>query len=161
LAFFVPAFSQESDGYGVHLPKFYKQKIHFGFTIAGNQSDFRLNPKPNSLFPDTIITDSRYKVKTVYSIPIKGFAIGLVSDVRLFEYVRLRFTPSISFGTRKIEYTLATSDRDSFNFSPGNKNSIKTTWKFFGLRYWRWWLFSRFICTKESGRERWWRQSIG
>jgi hypothetical protein len=106
--------SQESDGYGVHLPKFYKQKLHFGFTIAGNNSDFRLNPVPNTQFPDTVIRTSRYHVKTVYSKASKGFAIGLVSDARLFEYVRLRFTPNISFGTRKIEYSLATADRDSF-----------------------------------------------
>lgn len=107
-------FSQESDGYGVHLPRFYKQKIHFGFTIAGNNSDFRLSLVPNSQLPDTVIEPSHYFVKTVYSKAAKGFAIGLVADVRLFEYVRLRFTPNISFGTRKIEYTLATADRDSF-----------------------------------------------
>jgi hypothetical protein len=105
--------SQESDGYGVNLPRFYKQKIHFGFTIAGNQTDFRINPVPNSLFPDTVIGESRYKVKTVYSKPSAGFAIGLVGDKRLSEYVRLRLTPNISFGTRKIQYTLATADRDS------------------------------------------------
>jgi len=68
---------------------------------------------PNSLFPDTIIGASRYKVKTVYSKPSGGFAIGLVADARLFEYVRLRLTPNISFGTRKLVYTLATDDRDS------------------------------------------------
>jgi hypothetical protein len=107
-------FSQESDGYGVNLRPFYKQKIHFGFTIAGNNSDFRLNTVPNSAFPDTLIGESRYRVRSVYSKASKGFAIGLVSDVRLFEYVRLRFTPNISFGTRKIDYNLATADRDSF-----------------------------------------------
>jgi hypothetical protein len=106
-------FSQESDGYGVHLPKFYKQKLHFGFAIMGNQTDFRLNPVPNSMFPDTVIGESRYRVKTVYSRPAPGFAIGLISDARLYEYVRLRFTPNISFGTRRIEYRLSTSDRDS------------------------------------------------
>jgi hypothetical protein len=106
-------FAQESDGYGVNLPKFYKQKLHFGFTIAGNQTDFRINPVPNSLFPDTIIDDSRYRMKTVYSKPSIGFAIGLVGDARLAEYLRLRLTPNISFGTRKVVYTLATQDRDS------------------------------------------------
>ncbi len=107
-------FSQESDGYGVHLPKFYKQKLHFGFTIAGNQADFRLNPRPNTMLPDTVIGDSRYFVRTVYTKPSPGFAIGLVSpDLRIHEYIRLRFTPSISFNPRRIEYNLATADRDS------------------------------------------------
>lgn len=107
------AFSQESDGYGVNLRQFYKQKLHFGFTIAANQTDFRINPVPNSLFSDTVIGDSRFRMKTVYSKPSAGFAIGLVADARLAEYIRLRITPNISFGTRKVEYTLSTADRDS------------------------------------------------
>jgi hypothetical protein len=106
-------FSQESDGYGVNLRTFYKQKIHFGFTIAGNNADFRLNPVPNSQLPDTIMGRSRYQIKTIYSKASSGFAIGLVSDARLFEYGRLRFTPNISFGTRKIDYRFSTPDRDS------------------------------------------------
>ena len=97
----------------MNLPRFYKQKIHFGFTIAGNSADFRITPIPNSQLPDTVIDESRYKIQTVYSKPSKGFAIGLVADARLFEYVRLRFTPNISFATRGIEYMMATSDRDS------------------------------------------------
>lgn len=122
--FYVPVFSQESDGYGVNLRLFYKQKIHFGFTIAANQSDFRINPVPNSLFPDTVIGDSRYRVKTVYSKPSGGFAIGLVGDARLFEYMRLRLTPNISFGTRKIQYTLATPDRDSLKIFEKTVESV-------------------------------------
>ncbi len=97
----------------MNLPRFYKQKLHFGFTIAGNSTDFRITPVPNAQLPDTIISESLYKVQTIYSTPSRGFAIGLVTDLRLFEYVRLRFTPNISFATRGIEYTLATADRDS------------------------------------------------
>ena len=118
------SFSQQSDGYGVNLPKYYKRKINYGFTIAGNNCDFRLNPKPNSVFPDTVIGESRYKVKTVYSIPLKGFAIGMVSDVRINEYVRLRFTPNISFASRKIQYSLATADRDSFKVFEKSVESV-------------------------------------
>ena len=97
----------------MNLPKFYKYKIHFGFFLVGNSADFRLNPKPNSLFPDTVIGASRYRVKTVYTEAIKGFALGLVADKRLHQYVRLRFTPSISFATRRLVYGLATADSDS------------------------------------------------
>lgn len=49
----------------------------------------------------------------MYSESAPGFAIGLVTDARLQEYVRLRFTPNISFGTRKINYTLVDANRDS------------------------------------------------
>lgn len=90
----------------------------------GNQTDFRLNPKPNSLFPDTVINDTRYRVKTVYSKPAPGFAIGLIADARMAQYVRIRLTPNISFGTRKIEYTLATADRDSFKIFQKTVESV-------------------------------------
>ena len=100
------------------MPKFYKQQIHFGFVIAGNQTDFRLNTKPISQFPDTVIFEkglaTRYRVRTVYTQPQPGFAIGIVSDFRLHNYIRLRCTPSISFASRKIEYTLANDALDSF-----------------------------------------------
>ncbi|MBL7912583.1 MAG: hypothetical protein JNJ41_16095 [Bacteroidia bacterium] len=97
----------------MHLPKFYKQKLHFGFTIAGNSTDFRINTKPTSQFPDTVIGTTRYRIKTVYSQPAPGFAIGIVSDARLHDYLRIRFTPSISFASRKIEYRLSNEARDS------------------------------------------------
>lgn len=106
-------FSQESDGYSVHLPRFYSTKVHFGFTIAGNQSTFRIEPKPNSQLPDTVIGDSRYWVKTVYPKSSPNFGLGLVVDARLQHYIRLRFTPNITFSDRKIVYTLETLDRDS------------------------------------------------
>lgn len=109
---------QEHDGYGINLQKFYKQRLHFGFTIAGNKTDFRLNTKPNSQFPDTVITAqgiaTHYRIRTVYTQPAPGFAIGIVSDARLHEYIRIRCTPSISFASRKIEYTLSNAGLDSF-----------------------------------------------
>lgn len=65
------------------------------------------------MFPDTVIGKTRYRVKTIYSQPAPGFAIGIVSDARIFEYLRLRFTPSISFASRKIEYRLSNASMDS------------------------------------------------
>lgn len=100
------------------MPKYYKEPLNFGFTIAGNSTDFRISPVPNSQFPDTLIQTSkdttRFYVNTVYSRPSPGFAIGLVSELRLHDYIHLRFTPSISFGSRKIEYTLSNRGRDTF-----------------------------------------------
>ncbi len=100
------------------MPKFYKTQLHFGFTIAGNSTDFRINPKPNSKFPDTLIISNkdstRYRINTVFSQPGPGFAIGLVSDFRVAEYIRLRFTPNISFASRKIQYSLSNATRDTF-----------------------------------------------
>jgi len=112
--------AQENEGYGLNLPRFYKQPLHFGFTIAFNQTDFRINTVKNSDFPDTLIRsngiDTRYTIKSVYTRPGPGFAIGLVTDVRLHDYVRLRTTPSISFASRKIEYFMSNRSRDTSKF---------------------------------------------
>lgn len=130
----VVAFSQENDGYGVNLPKFYKTRLHFGFTIAGNTTDFRLNTKPDSQFPDTLIIQSkdttRYYVRTIYTQPAPGFAIGLVADARLHDYIRLRFTPSISFASRKIEYTLSNRGMDTFKVF---QKTVESTFLIFPL----------------------------
>ena len=126
--------SQENDGYGVNLPKFYKTRLHFGFTIAANTTDYRINPKPNSQFPDTLLIankdTTRLRVSTIYTQPAPGFAIGLVADARLHDYVRLRFTPSISFASRKIEYTLANQTRDTFKVF---QKTVESTFLIFPL----------------------------
>lgn len=97
--------------------------------------DLRLNTKPNSLLPDTLIVSNkdttRYYVRTIYTQPGAGFAIGLVSDLRLHEYIRLRFTPSVApFASKKIEYRLSNATRDTFKVY---KKTIEPTYLFFPL----------------------------
>ncbi|MGZ3882988.1 MAG: type IX secretion/gliding motility protein PorT/SprT [Bacteroidia bacterium] len=107
------AIAQQSDGLGVNLPKFYKMKLHFGFLIMGNKTDFRVHTVKNSNFPDTLIDNVRYRVKSVYPKSNVGFALGIVSDLRVHEYLRLRFTPNISFASRSLDYTLQNDKHDS------------------------------------------------
>lgn len=107
------AFAQQSDGLGVNLPKFYKNKLHFGFLIMGNKTDFRVHTVKNSILPDTLIDNVRYRIKTVYPKSNVGFALGIVCDVRLHEYLRFRFTPNISFASRSLDYTLQNDAHDS------------------------------------------------
>ncbi len=127
-------FAQENDGYSINQPRFYQQKLHFGFTIAFNQTDFRINTVQNSAFPDTVIRsnniDTRYRIKSVYTRPGPGFAIGLVTDFRLAQYVRLRTTPSISFASRKIEYFLSNATRDTSKYF---EKTVESTFLIFPL----------------------------
>lgn len=122
--------SQNNDGLGVNLPKFYAQRLHFGFTIAGNQHDFRINTLKNSILPDTVIDKVKYGVRSVLTKPAPGFALGLVSDFRLQQYVRLRFTPSISFGSKKLEYTLSNRTGDTIKRF---EKSVESTFILFPL----------------------------
>ncbi len=105
--------SQPNDGVGQNLPNFYHNRVHFGFTIAFNSTDFRIHTKPIYLLPDTIIDSVRYNMKNIYHKSAVGFALGIVSDFRLHDYVRLRFTPNISFTSRSLQYFLSNDEGDS------------------------------------------------
>jgi hypothetical protein len=100
---------------GVNLPKFYKNNIHFGFSIGVNQADFRIHTIPNSQLYTNYTDSIRYpkdtlNLKSVSSVPEVGFNLGIVCDVRLHEYVRLRFLPNLSFGSRQLRYSFAGTD---------------------------------------------------
>ncbi len=105
--------AQHKEESGVHLSKFYKNKLHFGFSLAYNKTDFRIHTVKNSALPDTVIGGVTYGIKTIYTKADPGFAIGIISDFRLHEYLRLRFTPNISFASRNLEYTLQNAKKDS------------------------------------------------
>ena len=106
---------QERHEGGVNLPKFYKQYIHFGFSIGVNQTDFRIHSLPNSKlytnFRDTLkYPKDTLSLKAIGSVPEVGFNLGIVCDVRLQEYVRLRFLPNLSFASRQLTYSFAGTD---------------------------------------------------
>jgi hypothetical protein len=122
--------AQHKEESGVNLPKFYKNKMHFGFSLAYNKTDFRIHTVKNSALPDTVIGGVTYGMKTIYTKSDPGFAIGIISDFRLHEYVRLRFTPNISFASRSLDYTLQNANRDSVKLY---KKSVESTFLIFPL----------------------------
>lgn len=124
------AYSQHKEESGVNLPKFYKNNLHFGFALAYNKTDFRIHTVKNSDFPDTTISGVTYGMKTIYTQSDPGFALGIISDFRLQEYLRLRFTPNISFASRSLEYTLQNAHRDSTKIY---KKSVESTFLIFPL----------------------------
>ena len=123
-------FSQHKEESGVNLAKFYKNKMHFGFALAYNSTNFKIHTVKNSLFPDTLIGTTKYGMKTVYSQSDPGFALGIISDFRLHQYLRLRFTPNISFASRSIQYTLENARHDSTKIY---KKTVESTFLIFPL----------------------------
>ena len=117
-------FSQHKEEGGVNLPKYYRDKMHFGFALAYNKTDFKIHSIKNSAMPDTVIGGVTYGMKTIYSKSDPGFALGLISDFRLHQYLRLRFTPNISFASRSLEYKLENAKRDS---TKEYKKSVEST----------------------------------
>lgn len=69
--------------------------VHFGFTLGLNEQNFGVT---HSNFINELGTSYYMEVPT-YS---PGFTVGVISDLRLFEFLNLRFVPTLNFGDRKI-----------------------------------------------------------
>lgn len=88
----------------INLENFQKQKLYFGFYMGFNGYDFKIDYKNN--VPDVLVKKST------------GFNVGLVADLRLQEYINLRFEPGLYYTKRDLYYpnsyfptTPTTSDR--------------------------------------------------
>jgi len=87
------SFAQEKRG---NLANYYKQPLHFGFTLGINRSNFIIHNVANFETFDTL--------KRVESSPKFGFNLGIVTELRLHDYVVVRFTPNLSFAERNLKY---------------------------------------------------------
>jgi hypothetical protein len=67
---------------------------HFGFSLGVNQMNFALKPVEEQ-FPN---------IRNVFPEPDLGFHIGIVSNLKLNEYLDLRFVPTLAFGDRYVEF---------------------------------------------------------
>ncbi len=76
-----------------NLPYVDDKLIHFGFSLGVNFMDFGIVSNP-----DLVNTNARV------SILSPGFSVGMITDLRLNRYLNLRFTPTLHFGDRQINY---------------------------------------------------------
>jgi hypothetical protein len=79
-------------------PYYDDKTIHFGFLVGYNSSTFHLQPNAaRYLLNDTM----------TYMAPSwgPGFQLGIISDLRLAEHATLRFTPTLMFSQRNIQYS--------------------------------------------------------
>ncbi len=79
-----------------HLPNYYNEKLHFGFTLGINRTNFIIHPAEHFERFDSL--------KTIESKPKFGFNLGIVSELRLHKYLTLRFIPNLSFAERNLEF---------------------------------------------------------
>lgn len=86
-----------------NLPYIDGKFIHFGFSLGFNAMDFGINPK------DSVGVDvSRLS---------PGFSVGMIGDMRLNRYLNLRFTPTLNFGQRQLNYLFSGGVKDSTTIS--------------------------------------------
>lgn len=71
-----------------NLPYVDQKFIHFGFLLGVNSMDFKATPIDSA------------RVSTLRP----GFSVGIISDMRLTRYLNLRFTPTLHFSERQLNF---------------------------------------------------------
>ena len=83
----------------INLENWQKQKVYFGFYLGFNSYNFKIDYKT---IGENIQADNS-----------NGFNVGLVTDVRLQEYINLRFEPGLYYSTRTLHYPNFVSKNDA------------------------------------------------
>jgi len=84
----------------LNLENFDKQRVHWGYFLGFNTYDFKID------YLDTQDVDILVKRNT-------GFNVGLVGNLRLFEYIDLRFEPGLYYSQRNLTYSGFTKKLDA------------------------------------------------
>ena len=79
----------------LNLPNYDRKPVHFGFLLGINSMDFKITP----------ISEQADTLFILKSKNQKGFNLGIVSNFRLGRNADLRFSPTLSFAERVINYT--------------------------------------------------------
>lgn len=82
-----------------NLPNYNHALVHFGFIIAINSTNFALQPIAN------LSGNFKDSLKTIRSNPETGFNLGIVSELKLGRYLKLRFVPDLAFSERNLIYS--------------------------------------------------------
>jgi hypothetical protein len=122
-----------------NLTTFDDKRIHFGFTLGVNSTDFGFthynvigdNPDFVAENVNGVQISGTEKIRADISTLTPGFTVGIVTNLRLSESFDLRFLPGMSFGERKLTYNIPIQDINDL----GNKTfySIKSTFLDFPL----------------------------
>ncbi|MEA3505432.1 MAG: porin family protein [Bacteroidota bacterium] len=124
-----------------NLPNYDYAPYHFGFVLAINKMHVAIDPIDNMhnvyfLSDDaddiTPAPDSMRVLGIGYK-PQYGFTVGIVSNLRLTEYLDLRFIPSLSFGERVITYDIYRCYSDGENDIVNKEKRIPSTYIDFPL----------------------------
>jgi hypothetical protein len=97
-------------------PDYDNAPYHFGFLLGINEMLFTVKTTPG--YPNRTyynnalehsIPDQNSDSANLFNVeaqPTLGFVIGIVGNLRLGEYFDVRFTPSLTFGERNLDYTI-------------------------------------------------------
>ena len=94
-----------------NLQNFDKQKIHFGYYLGLNQYNFKIDYKQNPEYSTQMIEQF-------------GLNIGLIGDLRVSEYLNLRFEPGLHTNKGSIKF----NERSGFSQESDTLRSVKSTY---------------------------------
>jgi len=80
-----------------NLPYVDYKPYHFGFSLGLNAFDFGVQPSLQS------IDGKVYQVDVSNLMP--GFSVGIIGDARINDFWNTRFTPTLQFGERTLNYS--------------------------------------------------------
>jgi Outer membrane protein beta-barrel domain len=97
----------------INLENWDKQRVYWGYFLGFNMYDFKIDYKNT---PDVdILVDG-----------VTGFNVGLIGDLRLHEYINLRFEPGLYYTQRNLNYSGFTDKNDALR-------EVKSTYIHFPL----------------------------
>lgn len=85
----------------INLENFDKDRVYWGYFLGFNSYDFKIDYK--SVTQQDILTEST-----------TGFNVGLVGDLRLHEYVNLRFEPGLYYTQRNLTFPNFANELDAY-----------------------------------------------
>ena len=107
----------------INLENFQKQRIYYGFFLGFNSYDFKIDYK--TVEPDVLVK------KTT------GFNVGIIADLKLQEYISLRFEPGLYITKRFLNYPsnlLFTNNSDAIREVTSTNIQFPLLFKFSSLR---------------------------
>jgi len=105
------SFSQAKKVRIENLQNFDKQKLHFGYYLGLNQYNFKIDYKQNPEYSTQMIAEL-------------GLNIGLVGDLRINEYLNLRFEPGLHTNKGSMKF----NERSNFTKESDTLRSVKSTY---------------------------------
>jgi hypothetical protein len=93
----------------INLPSFDKKPVHYGYFLGLNQYDFKFEYIQN-YYKELMLKDIAVEQQ-------KGFSVGLIGDLRINEYMNLRFEPGLFYNKRDLiypEYEEFTKENDRY-----------------------------------------------
>ena len=90
----MPAFLQAQVSRLQNQPKYDNRTVHFGFCLGINFFDFQIRQKADLAANPNLFS--------LYSDPSPGYSIGIISNLRLAEFLDLRFIPTFAATVRRL-----------------------------------------------------------